>query len=187
MTRTTAISAVFAAAAAPAYAAAGPFFSLRNTDFIVTIAFILFIGILLYFRIPSIVGNLLDKRAEGIRADLDEARRLREEAQELFASYERRQREVKTQADDIIASARREASSAAEKAKLDLQASIARRLKAAEDQIGSAEADAVRRVRNEAVQLAVGAAGQVLAGQGDASGRSAQIDAAIKEVADRLH
>ena len=92
--------------ATPALAASGPFFSLRNTDFIVTIAFLVFVGILVYFKVPQIVDGLLDKRAEGIRADLEEAKRLREEAQEIYATYERRQREVKGQAEEIVAKGR---------------------------------------------------------------------------------
>ena len=173
--------------ATPALAASGPFFSLHNTDFIVTIAFLIFVGILVYFKVPQIIGGLLDKRAEGIRADLEEAKRLREEAQEVYATYERRQREVKTQADEIVANAKREAIAQADKAKADLETSIQRRLKAAEDQIASAESDAIRAVRNSAVQTAVAAAGEVLRQQGAAADRSAGIDDAIAEVAARPH
>ncbi|MFD1797478.1 F0F1 ATP synthase subunit B [Paracoccus aurantiacus] len=173
--------------ASPALAATGPFFTLRNTDFVVTIAFLVFIGILVYFKVPQIVGKLLDKRAEGIRADLEEAKRLREEAQEIYSSYERRQREVQGQADEIVANAKREALAQAEKAKADLEHSIERRLKAAEDQIASAESDAVRAVRDSAVQTAVAAAGEILRQQGVAGDRAAALDAAIDEVAQRLH
>ena len=178
---------LLALSASPAFAASGPFFSLRNTDFIVTIAFLLFVGILIYFKIPSIIGSMLDKRADGIRADLDEARRLREEAQEIYASYERRQREVKTQADEIVANAKREAEAQAVKAQADLKQSIARRLKAAEDQIASAESDAVRAVRDRAVQTAVAAASEILGKQVAAGQRSAGIDDAIDDVARRLN
>ena len=181
------LSVLFALMASPAFAASGPFFSLRNTDFIVTLAFLLFVGILVYYRVPQIVGGLLDKRAEGIRADLAAARRLREEAQEIYASYERRQREVKTQADDIVANAKREAVLEAEKAKKALQQSIERRLKAAEEQIASAEADAVRAVRDRAIQTAISAATAILGKQATAEQRAAGIDKAIDEVARRLN
>ncbi|ARC35816.1 ATP F0F1 synthase subunit B [Paracoccus yeei] len=173
--------------ASPALAATGPFFSLRNTDFIVTLAFLVFVGILVYFRVPQLVGGLLDKRAEGIRNDLAEARRLREEAQEIYASYERRQREVKSQADEIVANAKREATLEAEKAKKALQVSIERRLKAAEDQIAGAEADAVRAVRDRAIQTAIAAATEILGQQATADQRSAGIDRAIAEVERRLN
>src|SRR5699024_3227271 len=119
--------------------------------------------------------------------DLEEARRLREEAQEIYASYERRQREVRGQADDIVTNARREAQAQADKAKADLQTSIERRLKAAEDQIASAENDAVRAVRDRAVQTAIAAASEILREQGAGADRSAGIDHAIEEVSQRLH
>lgn len=173
--------------AGPAMAATGSFFSLRNTDFIVTIAFLIFVGILIYFKVPTLVGNLLDKRAENIRNDLDEAKKLRQEAQEIFASYERRQREVSGQADQIVANARREAEAQANRAKEDLKTSIQRRLKAAEDQIASAEADAIRAVRDRAVRTAVAAASELLGAQVAGGQRSAGIDEAIDDVARRLN
>ena len=180
-------AAAAALVASPALAATGPFFSLRNTDFIVLLAFLVFVGILLYFRVPAAIAKLLDKRAESIKSDIAEARRLRDEAQEIYASYERRQREVKGQADAIVANARREALAQAEKAKLDLQASIERRLAAAQEQIASAESDAVRAVRDQAVQVAVAAASDVLGRQMGASDRSAGIDRAIDDVARHLN
>ncbi|SDE09697.1 F-type H+-transporting ATPase subunit b [Paracoccus isoporae] len=181
------LAVILSLSATPALAATGPFFSLRNTDFIVTIAFLLFVGILVYFKVPRIIGNMLDKRAEGIRADLEEARKLREEAQELYASYERRQREVKGQADEIVANAKREAVAQADKAKADLETSIQRRLKGAEDQIASAENDAVRAVRDRAVQTAIAAASEILRQQGSEADRRAALDSSIDEVAQRLH
>ncbi|MFT4013173.1 MAG: F0F1 ATP synthase subunit B [Paracoccus sp. (in: a-proteobacteria)] len=181
------LSVLFALLASPAFAASGPFFSLRNTDFIVTLAFLLFVGILVYYRVPQLVGGLLDKRAEGIRNDLAEARRLRDEAQEIYVSYERRQREVKSQADEIVANAKREATLEAEKAKKALALSIERRLKAAEEQIASAEGDAVRAVRDRAIQTAVAAATEILGKQTTADQRRSGIDKAIEDVARRLN
>ena len=132
--------------ASPALAASGPFFSLANSNFVVLIAFLLFIGVLAYLKVPALLGNMLDKRAEGIRDELDEARALREEAQAVLASYERKQREVQEQADRIVAQAEAEAKAAAEQARADIKTSVARRLAAAKDQIASAEAAAVKEV-----------------------------------------
>ena len=73
--------------ASPAFAASGAFFSLANTDFIVLMAFILFVGVLIYYKVPTLLAGLLDKRADGIKSELDEAHMLREEAQMLLASY----------------------------------------------------------------------------------------------------
>lgn len=174
-------------AAGPALAASGPFFSLRNSDFVVLLAFLLFIGILLYFKVPTLISGLLDKRADGIKSELDEARALREEAQTLLASYERKQKEVQEQADRIIAHAKSEANEAADQAKEDIKASIKRRLKAAEDQIASAESSAIREVRDEAVRIAIGAAKDVVAKNMTAADGNKLIDEAISDVDAKLH
>jgi F-type H+-transporting ATPase subunit b len=133
------------------------------------------------------LGGMLDKRAEGIQSELDEARALREEAQTILASYERKQKEVQDQADRIVAQAKDEAIAAAEQAKVDLQASIARRLAAAEDQIASAEASAIKEVRDQAVTVAVSAANVVIAKGMTAADGNKLIDAAIAEVDAKLH
>ena len=174
-------------AATPALAASGPFFSLANTNFVVLLAFILFVGILLYAKLPARLTSALDARAVQIRADLDEAKALREEAQSILASYERKQKDVQAQADRIVATAREEAMTAAAEAKEELKASITRRLAAAEDRIASAETAALRAVREQAVSVAVAAAGDLLAKQMTAEGAGAMIEASIKEVGERLH
>ena len=173
--------------ATPALAAKGPFFSLANTDFIVLIAFILFIGVLFYFKVPGMLSKMLDERAEGIQGELDEARALREEAQTLLASFERKQLEVKEQAQRIVETAKEDAAKAAEEAKSDLDRSIERRLAAAQDQIASAEAAAVREVRDQAISVAVAAAGDVLAKQITAADADKLVNDAITEVNARLH
>ncbi|AHM04055.1 ATP synthase B chain [Roseibacterium elongatum DSM 19469] len=163
------------------------FTSLFNTDFVVLIGFLLFLSILFYFNVPSMLGGMLDQRAEGIKSELDEARALREEAQTLLASYERKQREVAEQSERIVAQARADAQTAADQAKLDLEASIQRRLQAAEEQIGSAEAKAVRAVRDRAVEVAISAAGELIQGQLAAADANALIDQSITEVKARLN
>lgn len=173
--------------ASPALAASGPFFSLGNTDFVVLLGFLTFIGILVYLKVPGKLGGMLDARAVAIKADLDEARALREEAKSILATYERRQKEVQEQADRIVASAKDEAMAAAAQAKADLKASIERRLAAATDQIASAEAAAIRQVREQAVSVAIAAAGDMLAKQMTAEAANASIDDAIVQVADRMH
>ena len=181
------LAAALTLAASPAFAASGPFLSLKNTDFIVLISFLLFVGVLVYFKVPGMLTGLLDKRAAQIRADLDEARALREEAQKLLATYERKQREVAEQAERIVRHAREEAANAAEEAKAALQASMARRLAAAQDQIASAEAAAVREVRDRAVQVAVAAAGDAIAKAMTADRANQLIEESIREVEAKLH
>ncbi len=174
-------------AASPALAAGGPFFSLHNTNFVVLLAFLLFIGVLVYLKVPGKLGAMLDSRADGIKSELDEARALREEAQTILASYERKHKEVQEQADRIVSTAREEAAQAAEKAKEDLQLSIVRRLAAAEDQIASAQASAVKEVRDQAVQIAIAASREVIGNQMTAADGNKLIDSAIAEVDAKLH
>ncbi len=181
------LSVLFALAGSPALAASGPFFSLRNTDFVVLVAFLIFVGFLVYMGVPKLLTGMLDKRAATIKAELDEARALREEAKSVLASYERKQKEVAEQTDRIISTAKEEAMAAAKQAKADLKTAIARRLAAAEDQIASAEAAAIKQVRERAVAVAVAAAGDVLAKQMTAESAAASIDAAIAQVDAKLH
>jgi F-type H+-transporting ATPase subunit b len=181
------LSILLALIASPALAATGPFFSLGNTNFVVLLGFLAFVALLVYLKVPGKLTGMLDARAAQIKAELDEARALREEAKTILATYERRQKEVQEQADRIVSSAREEALAAAAQAKEDLKVSIARRLAAATDQIASAETAAVRQVREQAVNLAVAAAADVLARQMTADGAKASIDAAIAQVDAKLH
>ncbi len=174
-------------AAGPALAATGPFVSLRNTDFVVLLAFLGFIAVLVYFKVPGLLGGMLDKRAETIQSELDEARTLREDAQSLLASYERKQRDVQAQADRIVEQAKKDAAAASEQAKKDLELSIARRMQAAEEQIAQAQASAVRDVRDQAVALSVAAARDIMASGMSGHTAASLIDASIDEVGQRLH
>ena len=181
------LTAAATLAATPALAADGPFFSLANSDFVVSIAFLCFVGVLVYAKVPGILMGMLDKRADDIRSELDEARTLREEAQAVLAEFERKQSEVQEQADRIVATAKEEAELMAEQAQADLEKSIARRLAAAEDQIASAEQGAVREVRDTAIAVSVAAARTVLAKGMNADKANGLIDDAIADVNARLH
>ncbi|PVH28410.1 F0F1 ATP synthase subunit B [Pararhodobacter oceanensis] len=180
------IAPLAALIATPAMAA-GWEISLRNTDFVVLLSFLLFVGVLVYFKVPGLLAGLLDKRAETIRAELEEARKLREEAQELRASFERKKAEVKEQAERIVAKAKADAEVAAQQARVDLEASIARRLRGAEDQIASAESSAVREVRDTAINVAVAAAGALIAKNLSAEDAGKLIESSIETVETRLH
>lgn len=181
------LSILLALLASPAMAATGPFFSLQNTNFVVLLGFIAFIALLVYMKVPAKLIGMLDARAATIKAELDEARALREEAKSILATYERRQKEVQEQADRIVSAAREEALAAAAQAKADLKAAIARRLASATEQIASAEAAAIRQVREQAVSVAVAVAGEVLSKQMTADSASASIDEAIAQVEARFH
>jgi F-type H+-transporting ATPase subunit b len=158
-----------------------------NSTFVVGVAFVLFIALLFYLGVHKFIARALDERAARIRAELAEARQLREEAQELFAEFERKQRQVASQADEIVAHARVEAEAAAERAKEDIKVSIERRLKAADEQIALAEANAVRQVKDQAVAVAIAAATDVLRQRLGEDRDRGLVDAAIEEVGRKLH
>ena len=181
------LTALLAAGPALAAPAGKPFFSLYNTDLIVAMAFVIFVGILVYFKVPALILGMLDKRGEQIRADLNEARRLREEAQELRASFERQRLAVGEQAERIVAKAKEDAARAAEEAKAELDVTIARRLRAADEQIAAAEAAALRQVRNTAVKVATAAAGDLISGNLSNAQIKAMMDESIATVEARLH
>jgi F-type H+-transporting ATPase subunit b len=126
------------------------------------IAFFLFIGLLLYYGVPRLIGKALDDRADSIRKELDEARRLREEAQDLLADYQRKAREAEQEAQTIIEHAKREAEALAAETRHSLQESVARRAKQAEEKIARAETQAVSEVRAAAVESAINTAEKIL-------------------------
>ena len=136
---------------------------------------------------PTLLTRKLDERAVRIRGELEEARALREEAQSLLVSYERKQKEVKAQADDIVAAARHEAQKAAEAAKEDIRRSVARRVQTATEQIAAAEKAAIRQIRDRAVTVAVAAAAEVIRGNMKDEQADALVDSAIGEVGEKLH
>jgi len=176
-------------AASPALAATGDygFFSLQNTDFVVLLSFLVLLGILYYFRVPAMISGLLDRRAEQIRTELAEARSLREEAQQLLSSFDRKRQEMAAQADRIVSEARAEAERAAVQARADAARAVERRLRSAEDQIAAAQAKAIRQVKDEAVSVAIAAAREVLAQQITPVQGSQLIDASIAQVGAKLH
>lgn len=163
------------------------FFSLRNTDFVVLLAFILFVGVLLWYGVPGRVAAMLDARAQGIARELSEARAIREEAQALLGSFEQKRREVAEQAARIVAQAREEASRAAAQAREDAARAVERRIASAEERIAAAQAKAIRDVRDRAVTLAVAAAREVLAQQMTPADRERLVEQSIATVGARLH
>jgi F-type H+-transporting ATPase subunit b len=160
---------------------------LHNTEIVVAIGFVIFIGILIYVGVPGMITKKLDERARRIKQELDEARALRDEAQSLLAIYERRQKEVSAQAGDIVAAARVEAEKAAETAKEEIRRSVARRMQTATEQIAAAEQAAIRQIKDRAVTVAVAAAGDVLRQRMQPGDADRLIDSAIGEVGAKLH
>jgi F-type H+-transporting ATPase subunit b len=133
-----------------------------EAEFWVAISFVLFIAVLGYFGVHKLLLQNVDQRRDRIKAELDEARRLKEEAQALLAEYQRKQRDAEQEAAAIVAGASAEAERLIAEAKIKTEEFVARRTKMAETKIAQAEAQAVADVRAAAAEAAVSAAEKVL-------------------------
>ncbi|MEA2975235.1 MAG: F-type H+-transporting ATPase subunit b [Alphaproteobacteria bacterium] len=133
-----------------------------DAEFWVAVSFVIFVGILIYVGVHQKVTAALDERQARIKAELDEARRLREEAAALLAQYQYKQQEAEGEAQIIIANANAEAERMAEDAKVKMEEFVARRTKMAETKIAQAEAQALADVRAAAAEAAVAAAEKIL-------------------------
>jgi F-type H+-transporting ATPase subunit b len=160
---------------------------LNDTSFWTFVGLILFFVILFFAGVHKALGKALDDRAEKIRGELDEARRLREEAQELLASYERKHAEAAEEAEQIIKKARAEAEYLREQAQDEITDRIERRTAMAEQRIAQAQAQAAKDVRSLAADLAIDAARTLLTGGLTKPQRAKLVKSAISDVEERLN
>jgi F-type H+-transporting ATPase subunit b len=135
-----------------------------EAEFWVAAAFVIFLAVLGYFQVHKLLLNSIDARRERIQAELNEAQRLKDEAQALLAQYRRKQEEAEAEAQAIVANANSEAERLAAEAHTKLEEFIARRTQLAESKIAQADAQALADVRASAAEAAVAAAGTILAG-----------------------
>jgi F-type H+-transporting ATPase subunit b len=133
-----------------------------EAEFWVAVSFAIFIGVLIYFGVHRLILNALDERRDRIKAELDEARRLKDEAAALLAEYRRKQQEAEREAAAIIEGAKAEADRLGVEAKAKMEEFLARRTKMAETRIAQAEAQALAEVRSAAAEAAVAAAEKIL-------------------------
>ena len=157
-----------------------------DAAFWAAIALFVFIGVVLYYKVPSLVGKALDGRIKAIEGELAEAERLRQEAKFLLEEYEAKRQAATNEAESIVAAAREEAFRLTAEAKTSLEALITRRAKAVEDKIAQAESQAVAEVRSRSADVAVEAARLLLTRQMNQKG-DALIDQAIKDVGSKLN
>jgi len=137
---------------------------LFDAEIWVALAFAVFIAGLGYIGVPKMIAKSLDERAGRIKAELDEARKLKDEAAQLLADYRRKRGEAESEAQEIIAGAKAEAEAErlAAEANVKIEEFVARRTKMAETKIAQAEAQAAADVRSAAAEAAVAAAAKVL-------------------------
>ncbi len=128
----------------------------------VALAFVVFVIGLGYIGVHKLLGKSLDDRAARIKADIDEARNLRDDAAQLLADYQRKRKEAEGEAQEIVAGAKAEAERLAIEAKAKIEEFVARRTKMAETKIAQAEAQAAADVRSAAAEAAISAAEKIL-------------------------
>jgi F-type H+-transporting ATPase subunit b len=132
-------------------------------EFWVAISFFIFVGVLLYLGVHKKLAAALDARAATIAKELDEAKRLREEAEKVLADYKRKQGDAVKEAEAIVSLAAKEAEILAAETRRSMNEHFERRMKLAEDKIARAEAEALREVRAAAADAAVAAAQSLIA------------------------
>ena len=150
------------------------------------VALVVFIGVIVYLKVPGMITGMLDGRIRKIEEDINEAERLRAEAKAMLDSYARKRQEAEKEAEDIVLAAREEAFRLTADASAQLDQLIARRTKAVEDKIAQAEAQALAEVRSRSADVAVEAARLLLVRQMGSKG-DALVDQAISDVGKRLN
>jgi F-type H+-transporting ATPase subunit b len=158
---------------------------LHDHHFWVLVSMVIFV-IAVWKPASRTVTGMLDERAARIRSELEEARRLREEAEQLLAEYRQQQQQAATEAQAIVTHAQEEAERIAAQSARDLEQSLERRRRLAEERIAQAESKAVEEIRAVAVDVAISAARDVIAAQTDEQRGGALIDAAIAALPQRL-
>ena len=153
----------------------------------VAIAFLVFVGMLGYLGVHKQITAALDNRANKIKAELEEARRLKDEAMALLTQYQKKRQEAETEAQSIITGAKAEAERLSAEAKVKAEEFVARRTKMAEQKIAQAEAQAVADVRAAAADAAVAAAEKILAEQAKGDVANQLIAKGVDDVRNKLN
>ncbi|WP_299867541.1 F0F1 ATP synthase subunit B [uncultured Hoeflea sp.] len=158
-----------------------------DASFWALVGLIIFLGIMAYIKVPAMIAGALDKRADQIRNELEQAKKLREEAQQLLAEYQRKRKEAEAEAASILSAAEKEAAILREEAKAKTEEYVSRRTAMAEQKIQQAEADAINEVRASAVDLAVAAAQKLIGDKVDSKANNALFKASLDDLKTRLN
>ncbi|GGF16553.1 ATP synthase subunit b 1 [Aliidongia dinghuensis] len=158
----------------------------HEVEFWIAIAFVVAVAILIKQAAPGIIGSL-DARAARIKEEIEEAKRLRAEAEATLAEYQRKQRDALAEAQSIVARAKEDAERIGRETEAELEAALRRREASTMDKIAQAEAKALAEVRHVAVDVAIEATRALLREQLDPQRGSKLIDDAIQELPKRLH
>ncbi len=160
---------------------------LGDAEFWVAVAFVIFVVGMGYLGVHKMVAKSLDDRAGHIKEELDEARKLKDEAAQLLAEYQRKRQQAETEAQDIITGAKAEAERMAIEAKAKIEEFVARRTKMAETKIAQAEAQAAAEVRSAAADAAAAAAERILTQEAKGALAGELIAKGIEDVRKKLN
>ena len=160
---------------------------LEDPAFWALVGLILFFVVIVYFKVPGLVAGGLDKRAEGITAELEQAKRLREEAEALLVEYRKKAADAVTEAASIVDQARREAEGLGAEAKKRVEDYVTSRTRMAEQKIAQAEAQALQEVKALSADIAVAAAGKILSAKVKAGAGEPLVARAIDELCGKLN
>jgi F-type H+-transporting ATPase subunit b len=160
---------------------------MQDPTFWVAVGTVLFVALIIYRKVPQMVAGMLDARAAGIKNELAEAKRLREEAEILMRDYLAKTKNADSEAAAIVAAAKVESERMVAEAREQLAQQIERRAKMAEEKIAQAEAQAVADVRAAATEAASAAAGQIIRAKMTEAKGDALIDASIRDLRTKLH
>jgi F-type H+-transporting ATPase subunit b len=152
-----------------------------------TVALFIFLGVIVYLKVPGMIAKAIDARATKIRSDLDEARRLREEAQALLAEFQQKRKEAEQEAADIVTAAKREAEMLLGEAHKKTEEYVMRRTAIAEQKIAQAEREAVNEVRSSAVDIAIEAARKLLADNPEIKAGEELFKSSLQELKSKLN
>ncbi len=158
-----------------------------DNTFWATVALLIFIAVVIYYKVPGLISKSLDQRANNIREELAEAKRLREEAKQLLEEFQQKRKQAEKDAAEIVAAAKREADMLLEDAQRKTEEYVTRRTALAEQKIEQAEREAVIEVRASAVDIAVEAARKLLADKVDAKSSAEIFKSSLQEVKSRLN
>jgi F-type H+-transporting ATPase subunit b len=159
-----------------------PLFSLNNTNFVVSLAFLAFVGILVYLKVPVKIAGLLDNRAKLIGDEINTANSLLEEAKKMLAKLEREHKTNIEKAAKIVSDAELEAKQMLNEAKKEVRLTIERKIKLAEDQISATEASVIKSIKNMAVDKSIETAESELLKLTNAKMSASLLEEAIKDV-----
>ena len=160
---------------------------LQEPEVWVGVGFVLVIALLVYVGAPKLIGGMLDARSAAIKAELDEARRLREEAAALLEGFKQKAAGAEKEAEAIVVEAKAEAERFAQESRVALKSLIERRAQSAQDKIAQAEAAALAEIRALAADAATAAAEKIIVARMDAKRTGELIAQSIKDLPSKLN